>query len=302
MEKTWLLKIDEESKLPSFQQPEKEGDLARPIYISPEGKEVALDPVGMYGKILEMGKTEKELRGNHKRLEGQLQLFADIEDVAVWKEEADKALTTVANFNDKDWMKAEKVEKLKEDMNVAHSKKLKEVQESFSLKEGDFTSTITKKDGQIRKLMVSNKFATHPLFSGRDPKTSLPPEIAETYFGKNFKVEENESGELILRSYYDSAGNDPVYSHESPGELAEFTEAMFSIFEKYPGSKSLMKSSGSGTGGTGGTGAEGEKEDEIAKLEKQYAAAVEARNVQLQIALKNRLHNLRQKQKAKAAA
>ena len=114
-EPTWLLKIDDESKLPTFQQPEKEGDLARPIYITPEGKEIALDPVGMYGKIVEMGKTEKELRGTHKRLEGQLGLFTDIEDIAAWKEEADKALTTVANFNDKDWMKAEKVEKLKED-------------------------------------------------------------------------------------------------------------------------------------------------------------------------------------------
>ena len=44
---------------------------------------------------------------------------------------------------------------------------------------------------------------------------------------------------------------------------------------------------------------EGE-EDEITKLEKQYAAAVDARNVQMQIALKNKIHNLRQKAKAAA--
>ena len=41
-------------------------------------------------------------------------------------------------------------------------------------------------------------------------------------------------------------------------------------------------------------------EDEITKLEKQYAAAVDARNVQMQIALKNKIHNLRQKAKAAA--
>ena len=94
----WTLKIDEESKLPSFQEPEKEGDLPRPIYINSEGKEIALDPVGMYDKIITMGKSEKQLRGDNKRLEGQIELFADIEDIPVWKEEADKALEKVAQF------------------------------------------------------------------------------------------------------------------------------------------------------------------------------------------------------------
>jgi len=298
-EKTWLLKIDEESKLPSFQQPEKEGDLPRPIYVSPEGKEIALDPVGMYGKILEMGKTEKELRGNTKRLETQLELFADIEDVPAWKEDAVKAMETVKNFNDKEWMDVKKVEKLKEEMKDAHGKQLSQVSESFSLKEGEFKETLSKKDGQIRKLMVSNKFATHELFSGKDPKTSLPPEIAETYFGKNFKVEESDKGELILRAYYDNG--DSVYSHENPGELADFHEAMHSVFDRYPGKDKLLKAGDKGSGAGGGSGDGGDDDgDEIKKLQADYAAAILAKQVQLAVALKNKIFKLQQAKKGKA--
>ena len=295
----WKLKLDEESKLPAFQDPEKEGDLPRPIYINEEGKELALDPVGMYGKIVDMGKTEKELRGNTKRLEGQLELFTGIEDIVVWKEDADKALESIKNFNDKDWMDVKKVDNLKVEMKEAHDKKLNEVKESFQLKETEFSTTVGKKDVQIRKLMVSNKFATHPLFSGPKRKTRIPPEMAETFFGKHFKVEEDSQGELILRAYHTTG--DPVYSTENPGELADFHEAMFSIFDKYDGKDDVMIGGESGSGSTGGPGDDDEGEgDQIQKLETQYAAAVEAKNVQMQIAIKNKLHALRIKMKVAA--
>jgi hypothetical protein len=295
----WKIKIDEETKSPVFTKPEKDDELPKLVFISPEGKELALDAPGMYEKIIEMGKTEKELRGNTKRLEGQLELFADIEDLSEWKENAEKALKTVADFNDKDWMDVKKVDALKADMKEAHSKQIQQLQESYDLKEKQNAKVLSKKDNQIRTLMVSNKFATHPLFSGKNPKTSLPPEIAETYFGKNFKVEENENGELELRSFYDD-GN-PVYSHENPGELAGFHEAMFNIFEKYPGKDKLLVSSGGGSGGTGGTG-EGEDNggDELAKLETAYTAAQEKKDIQQMVALKNKIHALRSKKKKAA--
>jgi len=295
---TWKIKIDEESKLPAFTQPEKDDELPKPIYINSEGKEIALDPVGMYDKILEMGKNEKELRGNTKRLEGKLELFADIEDLPTWKEEAIKAMETVKNFNDKEWMDVKKVEALKMDMKEAHSKQLAQVQESFSLKENDFSKTLSKKDKQIRGLMVSAKFATHPLFSGPNKKSSLPAEIAETYFGKHFKVEENENGELNLMAYY-SDGN-PVYSHERPGELADFREAMYSIFEKSPFKDELTKGADAGSGSGGGGGDKEDNDDELGNLRKQHAEATAAKNVGLAIALKNKIFALEQKKKRAA--
>jgi len=298
-DKKWKIKIDEESKAPAFQPPEKEGDLQRLIFISPEGKEVALDAPGMYEKIIEMGKSEKELRGNVKRLEGQLELFSDIDDIAEWKENATKALETVANFNDKEWMDVKKVEKLKEEMKSAHEKQVQQIQNSFGEQAKKTEETLKKKDVQIRKLMVSNKFATHPLFSGKERKTTLPPEIAETYFGKNFNVEEQDNGELVLRAYYNNG--DPVYSHENPGELADFHEAMFSIFEKYPGKESLMISSGGGSGSQGGAGGkDDDKDDDLHKLEEQYAKAKEAKDVKTMTRLNNQIFKLRQQKRAAA--
>lgn len=295
-ENTWKLKIDDESKSPVFAEPEKEGEMPKPIYLNPEGKEIALDPVGMYNKIIEMGKNEKELRGNKKRLESQLELFADIDDISEWKENADKAIETVKNFNDKDWMEAKKVEALKSDMKEAHDKKLAQVQESYQSKEVEFGETINKKDKQIRQLMVSAKFATHPLFSGSNPKTSLPPEIAETYFGKHFKVEEKDDGSLELMAYYDD-GN-PVYSHEKPGELANFHEAMYSIFDKSPFKDSLIKGKESGSGSGGGSNDGDGDGDELAKLRQQHAEATEAKDVGRAIALKNKIFVLEQRRRS----
>jgi hypothetical protein len=294
----WKLKLDEESKAPVFQPTDKDGELPKPIYINSDGKEIALDPVSMYGKIIDMGKTEKQLRGDTKRLQGSLDLFTDIEDIAEWKTSADTALATVANYNDKEWMDVKKVEKLKEEMIKAHDDKVTQLKESFVPIEATYTENLGKKDVQIRKLMVSSKFATHPLFSGSNPKTNLPPEIAETYFGQQFKVEETDTGELGLVAYY--SNGDQVYSGENPGELAGFQEAMFSIFEKYPGKDTLLKSSGGGSGGTGGTGGgdDGE-EDKLKILQTQYEEAMKAKDSKLAIKLKNEIFRLQQ---AKAAA
>lgn len=295
----WKLKIDEESKSPVFTVPENDEEMPRPIYINPEGKEVPLDPVGMYDKIIEMGKNEKDFRGTVKRLEGQLELFTDIEDVPEWVEKAKKAIKDVESFNDKDWMDVKKVDALKADMKEAHDKQLNQISDSYKLKEEEFEKTVSKKDKQIRQLMVTAKFAVHPLFAGKNPKTSLPPEIAETYFGKHFEVEEKDNGELELKAYY--ADGNPVYSHERPGELADFTEAMFNIFEKSPMKDQLLKGSEGGSGAGGGSGDDDtDDDDELKKLEKQYAEAAEAKNAKLMTALNNRIFALRQKQKAAA--
>jgi len=281
----WKLKIDEETKQPVFED-------EKPIYINDEGKELALDPPGMYQKIIDLGKEAKNHREKAKAFQSQLAVFEGIDDLETWKDEAIKALETVKNFNDKDWMKAEKVERLKADMKEAHEKQVQQLNEQFGMKEKDYQQTLSKKDDQIRRLMVSAKFASHPLFSGKDPKTTLPPEIAETYFGKHFKVEETDDGSLRLNAYY--SNGDPVYSQINPGDLAEFEEAMNIIFEKYPAKDSLMRAGDPGSGSQGGSGAGGDDGDELAKLEKAYAAAIENKQSQKAIMLKNQIFKLKQ--------
>ncbi len=287
MPNDWKLKVsDDDAKAPVFQD-------GKPVYIDPDGKEVALDPIAMYTKIIDLGKEAKE---NRKTAEGHaktLKLFDGIEDLAEWKTKAEDAITTVENFNDKDWMKADKVEKLKSDMKSAYDEQVAQVKQSFVQKETEYQETVNKKDLQIRQLMVSNQFASSPYFSGTDPKTNLPPEIAETYFGKHFKVEESEHGELQLVAYNNKG--EPYYSRENPGEVAGFHEAMSFIFDAYPGKEQLLRSGKGGSGAGGGQGAgSGGGTDELDNLRKQYAQAQKDGNHKLMISLKNQIFALEQ--------
>lgn len=292
-EKKWKLKVDDKGIVIL-----EEG---KPVYIGPDEKELALDAPQMYQKIIDLGAENKGRREKLAEADAKLKIFEGIEEITEWKAEADKALETVKNYGDKDWLRADKVEKLKSDMKDAYDEQLDGAKKSFGLKEDEFTATVNKKNGQIRELMVSNKFATSAYFSGTDPKTNLPPEIAETYFGSFFKVEEKEkTGKLVLIAY-DTKG-DQIYSRSNPGELADFDEAMTAIFDAYPGRDKLLKSSsGGGAGGGGGSGDQGGGDsDDIKKLEKDYADALSVGNVKQAIALKNKLFILRQAAQGKA--
>lgn len=261
----------------------------RPVYIGSDDKEIALDPPQMYQKIIDLGAENKKRREGLDSASTQLKLFEGIDDLSVWKEEADKALETVTNYKDKDWLRVDKVDKLKKDMKEAFDDQLDGAKKSFGAKEVEHQGVVGKKDKQIRELMVSNRFATSVYFSGTSPKTNLPPEIAETYFGSFFKVEEEEkTGKLVLIAY--DARGDQIYSRANPGERAEFDEAMAAIFDAYPGKDKLLKGSAGGSGGSGGTGdSDGGDTDELKKLEQDYAEALKLGDAKKAIVLKNRL-------------
>jgi hypothetical protein len=295
MPKKWKAKVsDDEHKTPVFAD-------GKPVYIDPDGKEIALDPVSMYQKIIDLGKENKTHREAGDTLKESFKIFDDIDDLGEWKTKADEAISTVENFNEKDWLKADKVDKLKADMKDAYDEQVGGVKKSFVAKENDYKATIGKKDNQIRTLMVSNKFATSPFFSGTEPKTNLPPEIAETYFGKYFKVEEEKkTAKLKLIAYNDSG--DQILSRENPGEIAGFNEAMSFIFDSYSGKDKLLRGGKPGSGGGGGQGGTGSAgDDELEKLQKQYAEAQKEGDSKAMIVLKNRIFKIQQDRKSAAA-
>jgi len=288
--KEWKLKKDENGVAVFVEH--------KPVYIDPDGKELPLDPVHMYGKIIELGQESKKHREAASKYSEQLKIFEGIEDLPDWKRKAEEAIEKINNFNDKDWLKAEKVEKLKEEMASSYNEKLTNVQKGFELKEKDYQNAIKTKDAQMRKLMITNHFSTSPYFSGPNPKTTLPPAIAESYFGKNFKVEEDEkTKEVKLVAYHDNG--EVVLSRERPGEIASLSEAMTAIFEASPYRDQLLKSSSGGSGSAGGQGdADQTPGSQLAKLEKQYADATKAHDGRRAIILKRQIHELRQKQAA----
>lgn len=287
----WKLKVDEDGHVLV--------EDGKPIWIDGDGKDVAYDVPSMYQKIIDLGKESKTHRETNATLQESMKLFEGIEDVPAWHKEATKALETVKNFNEKDWLKADKVDKLKADMKIAYDDQVRQIKDSFTEKESSHVQIVTKKDAQIRTLLVSSKFATCPLFSGPKPKTNLKdPKIAEAFFGKHFKVEENEkTGELITRAYH--SNGDIVYSKVNPGEPAEFDEAMEAIFDAYPGKEAWMPSSGGGSGAGDGTGDTGEQTGDIAVLQKKYGEAMEKKDTKTAIALKNQIFQLQQAKKGR---
>lgn len=95
------------------------------------------------------------------------------------------------------------------------------------------------KDGVIRKLSVSNKFASSEYIA---KETILPPKIAEAYFGSCFEVQEDGSLVPMLNGK-------EIYSPTKVGELASFDEAMKQIVEASDFRDSILRDNGhSGSG------------------------------------------------------
>lgn len=285
----WKIKTNSETNIPVM-------DGNKIVCIDPDGKELPLDPVAMYLKIGELGKNNQKDREKYTILRDKYALFEGIEDIVKWKEDADKAINTVANFNDKDWMKAEKVEQLKREMSDAYENKLKQAQASFGDKENAFNSTIDKKNGQIRTLLVSNKFANSVFFSGEKKKTNLLPDVAEAYFGKYFRVEENDkTGDIKVVAYH--LNGDQILSKMNPGEIADFDEAIGIIIDNHPQRDHFLRASQGGSGGQGGVGGD-EGLDDITRIEKQIVEAQKKGDAHTAIALKNRYYELKRKMRA----
>lgn len=277
-------------------------DDGKPIFINDKDKEVPVDVPVMYQKILDLGNESKSNREKLDELKQTFSVLDDIEDVPAWVETAKKAIEQVENFNDKDWMKVEKVESLKRQMKDAQATELKQVKKQFETTITDQQVDLEKKDGIIRKLMVGNKFAVSPLFAGKDPKTSMTPDVAEAFFGHHFKVEEDEKNgnAPVVRAYF--SNGDPVVSArpESVGELANFDEAIQIIFDQYPNRDQYVPTGGRGSGAGGGGGGTAE-DDDLSKLQAQYSEAEKTRDTATMIAVKNKMNVLRAKKAGRAA-
>ena len=285
---SWKLKIDSESNAPII---DEEGKV---VYIDPEGKEIWLNPPALYDKVYNLGKENQKHRLKNKELKDRFKLFDEIDDISEWKSKADEALKTVENFNDKEWLKADKVDKLKADISSAYEEKIKQLGEIYTGKESELKKQVESKDDQIRRLLISKHFAVSKFFSGggEKSKTILPSDIAEHHFGKNFKIEDGPDGLPIVRAFYSTG--EPVLSRQNPGEPADFDEAMGLIIDKYPGKESILRAGTKGSGSTGGTG-ENFDTDDLSNLRRKLAEAIKNANPQEAISIKNKIYALEKK-------
>lgn len=205
-----------------------------PIRIDSDGKEYAMPDDAIDATISNLMKANGESAERKRKLreaETRLAHFEAIEDPEKFLSEANKALATLRNLDDKKLIDAGEVENLKRSISESYEKKL-----------ADLGTSIKDKDGLIYKLMVSEKFATSEAIG----KTILPPDVAEAYFGKHFKIED---GQVI--GYLN---DDKIYSKEKPGAIASFDEALSEVIDKYPMKDRILKPAPGGSGTAPNTG------------------------------------------------
>lgn len=235
------LKVDEEGKICL-------SDEGLPIWVLDDDSEVAYDVPKV---IKDLQNANNESAGRRKKieeLESKLKPYEGID-----AEKAKEALETVKNYQDKELLDAGKVEEIKKATGEAYELRLQEMKTDLTSKIDERDKTIAKKHGQINDLLIKGAFEASRFIKD---KTTLPPELAYSHFGKCFKVEEIE-GKLRTVATYPGGGE--VYSDINPGQLAMPEEAIEKLINKYPFKDSILKgagSSGSGAVPTGGKGPE----------------------------------------------
>jgi len=286
------LKFDEEGKVVFV---EKEGGVKMPVYVDEDGKDIEADVPSLFSKITEVSAEAKTYRKDKANLKKKFKLFDGIENLEEWKADVEAAVETVKNFDDKKLLDANKVDEIKQQIKDVHKEDVLAIHKSYEQSGIEKDQIIKGKDDTIYKLMVSSKFAQSPFFSGEKPKSTLPPEIAETYFGKNYKVEDDNKGGLRTNGYKNDGT--PIYSRQNPGELAEFEEALEVIINEYPYKDRILRSSGAGSGAGGGSGAGAETgvDAQIAKLQTLWEEAMKSGDGKKAIALKNQIFDLNTK-------
>jgi len=262
-----------------------------PVFVDDEGTEMAFDPNRMHDKILTLNSKDKAKRLKLEAAEARLKSVADIEDLDEFVSTAREAMETVKNLEDSQKLQAGEVEKIKQDAREGIKAQEEKLKAQFADREQELQGLLTQKDGHIRNLLISSQFAQHELFGGTDPRTILPPEIAETYFGGRFEVQDVDGK---LRVVGKDATGEVIMSKDPKriGEPARFAEAMDSIFSEYPGKEKLLRAGSGGSGAAGGGSGPAGARTPLSTLKAQFAEAQKKGDAATMTRLKTQIYDL----------
>lgn len=210
-----------------------------PVYIHEDGTEAPFDALSATTKITELNQENTDRRHKNKELEETLKVFEGLDP-----DKAKKAIETVENLDAKKLIDAGEVETLKKQLTEIQDQKLDDQKRAYRKEIEDRDGKIKNLNEAVNHLMISSNFAKSPYFSGENPKTILPPDMAAEYFGKYFRVE-GEGRDVNIIGYIDG---EKILSRQNLLEPATFEEAIGVIIDKYPMKDRIMRAS---TGGSG---------------------------------------------------
>lgn len=215
-------------------------DKGHPVYVDDDGKEQGLDAAHSATTIARLNAEAQKNREDLETAKATLTKYDGIDS-----EKARKALETVAALDSKDLVQAGKVEEIK----AAAVKAVEEsMRDAIAAKEAEIEKISGERDGLRTSLhdeLIGGNFARSPFIQ---EKLTLPPDIAQQFFGRNFKVED---GSVVA---YREGGKEKIYSKARPGELASFEEALEILVDGYGARDSILKGRQQRGGGSPGEG------------------------------------------------
>lgn len=198
----------------------------KPVYVDDSGREIAFDVPAATASITALRGEAMRHRQEKEAAETALKAYDGITDPAA----ARKALETIKGLDENKLVAAGE-----RDAAIAAAVKAKDDEYRPIIEERD-TLKASLFSEKVGGAFARSKFVTESLV--------LPPDIAETYFGKHFKV---EGGKTIA---YDANGNQ-IYSNANPGQPADFDEAIARLVDQYPRKDHILKGSVGAGGGAG---------------------------------------------------
>lgn len=187
------------------------------------------------GENKERREKGEELTTQLAEAAGKLKGFGDLDPKA-----AQEAITKLASIDQGDLLTADKVESFKASILQAAEAENVNLVKGFNEKIEGLETSVTERDTQIYKLVVSNAFANSPYVK----KLQVPVDMIESYFAHYFKVEDGlPVGHM---------NGNKINSRKNPGNTAVFDEAIEIIVEQYPDKDRLFPGAAGGSGGQGG--------------------------------------------------
>lgn len=202
----------------------------KPIYIGDDGKEVAFDAPGTVAAIARLNGEAKSHRERAESLDERLKAFNGIDDPV----KALSALQVVANLDEKKLVDAGERDR-------AVTEAVRATEEKYV----PVTKRVKKLEEQLNSYLIGDVFAKSKFIADKfAAKGPAGVEIARALFGRQFKVENDET--VVA---YGPDGK-KLYSRANPGVLAGPDEALEIIVDAYPHKEHLLAGTGASGGGS----------------------------------------------------
>jgi hypothetical protein len=203
-----------------------------PVYQYEDGSAAPFDAdatlTGLNGRLKNLEEEKNRHAQDKEKLKTQLEKFKGIDPV-----KASEHAKLVKALEDKQLIDAQGVEAIKKEwasaMKTSFEEEKRAIVDGFTQEKTAWEKAKEDYEALVFDLSVANKFATSEYFSGKEPKTGMPPEYAKKVFGDQFEMKIDGRKLKIIAK--DVNGRE-IYSKKNHGELADFDEAIAQIVEE----------------------------------------------------------------------